>query len=64
MAYNALAGAGVAVGVDETVGYGVVITGLQVIEAGFCVVVIATIVKVWGQFLLLSFAKFSISLLI
>ena len=44
MADNSLAGGGVGVGVYEAAGGGVVITGLEVVEAGFVVVAVATTV--------------------
>ena len=44
MAEDSLAGGGVGVGVYEAAGGGAVITGLEVVEAGFVVVVVATTV--------------------
>ena len=40
-ANNALTGGGIAVGIDESMGYGVVVAGLQVIETCFLVVVLS-----------------------
>ena len=43
MANKALPGAGVAIRVDKSADFGVVVAGLQVVEAGFGVVVIASV---------------------
>ena len=45
---EALAGAGVSVGVEEAIDDRVVVPGLQVIEAGLCVVVVAIGAKMWS----------------
>ena len=42
---KALSGRGQAVGVDEAVGYGVIISALEIIEAGFGVVVVAPVAE-------------------
>jgi hypothetical protein len=45
IAEQALAGGGVCVGVDESAEAGIVITGLQVIQAGFLIVGVASVAE-------------------